>query len=497
MKLARNGISVLMTAEGTYPYALGGVSTWCDSLLKGTPEISYMLLPLMMNPHVDFKFALPANVKKIINVPLWGIEEPAEFITEIPFGRHYLQKLRTSPEIIRGKFIPLFRSFLDLVNDEGADPEGFGKTLFEMAGYFQTSDYNTTFKSPLVWDIFRSSMEAYSARLQGAATVWHSDEAPSLFDLTESLRWLYRFLIVLNAPVPKTTVTHSTAAAFCGIPSIIAKLRYGTPMLLTEHGVYLREQNLFLSRFRRLIFAKRFLLNLITAVSRANYWFADIVSPVCHYNTRWELAHGTAPEKIRVVYNGVDPEQFSPGPRPAGPPHVVATARIDPLKDIETFLHMAALILKTKPEVRFTIFGSIADPVYYEKCLALRSELGLDEVVRMGTPTSDVVGAYRSGDLVALTSVSEAFPYSVIEAMSCSRTVVASDVGGVREAVADCGVIVKPRDVEGFASAVLALLADPKRREMTGEAARQRVLESFTLQKSIAGYRSLYQELAA
>ena len=496
MKRGGRGLSVLMTAEGTYPYSLGGVSTWCDSLLRMTPEIRYTLLPLMMNPHIDYKYTVPANVERVINVPLWGIEEPAEFIQEIPFGHLYVQKRLTSNAIIEDRFRPLFIRFLDQVNQGGPDPETLGRTFIQMADYFQEADYNTTFKSEVVWKTFQGAMETYGRNLHLASAIHHEQDVPSMFDITESLRWLYRFLIVLNAPIPRTSVSHSTAAAFCGIPTIIAKLRYGTPMILTEHGVYLREQNLFLSRFKRLIFSKRFLLNLITAVSRANYWFADVVAPVCLYNTRWERAHGVEPEKIRVIYNGVDPEHFSPGSRPDGPPLVVATARMDPLKDIETFLDMAALIHAERPEVRFTIFGSVADPAYYKKCLARRSSLRLEGIVTMGSPTSDVVSAYRSADVVALTSVSEAFPYSVIEAMSCGRCVVASDVGGVREALEGCGVIVKPKDATGFAREILALLANPAGREVMGAAARARVLRDFTLEKSISGYRELYEELA-
>src|SRR5258708_237632 len=205
---------------------------------------------------------------------------------------------------------------------------------------------------------------------------------PSLFDLTECLRWLYHFLIGLNVRVPKVSVTHSTAAAFCGIPCITAKLRDGVPFILTEHGVYLREQNLFLSRFRRLFFAKHFLLGLITAIVRTNYRFADVIAPVCHYNTRWEVAHGAPRDRIQVIYNGVDPQRFSPGPCPPGPPHVVATARIDRLKDIETFLRVAASVTLSAVEggrgVRFSIFGAVSDEKYYRECLDLRRELGVD-----------------------------------------------------------------------------------------------------------------------
>ena len=313
-------ISVLMTTEGTYPYAAGGVSTWCDALLRNTPDVRYTLLPVMMNPHIEAKYEPPPNVHSIINVPMWGIEEPAEFTSAAPFSDLYERKRRTSVSLIEREFIPLLSRFLDCVNAAG-DPAAFGRVLVEMEDYFQRADYNDTFKSLPAWETFASVMREHSSRAAAALPPEAREhQMPTLFDLTESLRWLYRFLIVLNVRTPHADVTHSTAAAFCGIPCITAKVRRGTPMIVTEHGVYLREQNLFLSRFRRLFFCKQFLLNLITAVVRANYFHADVVAPVCHYNTRWELAHGTPPHKVRVIYNGVDPDLFAPAAKPNGAP---------------------------------------------------------------------------------------------------------------------------------------------------------------------------------
>jgi polysaccharide biosynthesis protein PelF len=482
-------LSVLMTTEGTYPYSAGGVSTWCDALLRNTPDIRWTLLPLMMNPHIEQKFEPPENVRKILNVPLWGIEEPAEFNTDVPFAQLYDRKRRTTAAAIEREFLPTFRRFLTVISDDSSDSEAFGRTIVGLEDYFRIYDYNETFKSKPVWEAFRSHME------QRAGDAEH--EQPSIFDLTECLRWLYHFLIVLNVRVPKTSVTHSTAAAFCGIPCITAKVRNGTPMLLTEHGVYLREQYLFLSRFRRLFFCKQFLLNLITAVARANYHFADIVAPVCHYNTRWEVAHGTPQQKIRVVYNGVDPDLFTPVPKLHGDPHVVATARIDPLKDIETLLRVAARLKVSHPRVKFSVFGAVADESYYKRCLALRKHLGVEETVNLGNATDDVVGAYRDADVVLLTSISEAFPYSVIEAMACEKAVVASDVGGVGEALEGCGVLVKPRDDERFAIEVARLLDNHSLRLRLGAKARARVMEEFRLDHSVARYLDLYRGLAA
>lgn len=473
-------LSVLMTTEGTYPYSAGGVSTWCDALLRNTPEVRWTLLPLMMNPHIEQKFEPPENVRRILGVPLWGIEEPAEFIPDIPFAQLYDRKRRTTGDAIEREFVPLLRELLRAVRED--DSPAFGRTLVAMEDYFRRFDYNETFKSKPVWDAFRASVD--------------SDDA-SIFDLTECLRWLYHFLIVLNLRVPKTSVTHATAAAFCAIPCITAKVRHGTPMLLTEHGVYLREQYLFLSRFKRLLFCKNFLLDLITAVVRASYHFADVVAPVCHYNTRWEAAHGAAQAKIRVVYNGVDPEFFRPLPKQGGDLRVVTTARIDPLKDIETLLRVAARLRSTHPEATFHIYGAIADEPYHRRCVALRRHLGVERTVFFEGATSDVVGAYRDADVVLLTSISEAFPYSVIEAMACEKAVVASDVGGVGEALEGCGVLVKPRDDEAFAMNVAKLLDDRALRLRLGAKARARVMDEFRLDHTIDRYLDLYRTLAA
>lgn len=484
-------MNVLLTTEGTYPFSGGGVSTWCDTLIRGTPEVRYTLLPLMMNPHVELKYAPPPNVRRVIEVPMWGIEEPAEFLTDIPFASLYERKQRTPQHVIEFEFLPAFRAFLDAVI--AGDAETFAASLLLMETYFHERDYGTTMKSRLVWRAFAERLEAHGREL--AQT--HAAGArcmPSLFDLTECLRWLYHFLVVLNVRAPRVAVTHTTAAAFCGIPCITAKLRHGTPMVLTEHGVYLREQNLSLSRFKRLFFAKHFLLSLITAVARANYRYADVVAPVCHYNTRWEVAHGTPRESIDVIYNGVDPDRFAPGARPDGPPHVVATARIDRLKDTQTFLRVAARVRETHPTARFTIYGAVSDDAYYDECLALRAQLGVDVI--MGSATKDVVSAYRAADVVLLTSISEAFPFSVIEAMSCGRAVVASDVGGVREALDGCGVVVRPRDVEQFAAEVRRLLDDAPLRAKLGARARAKVVEQFKVDNSVSRYLELYRRLA-
>ncbi|MFD9637075.1 glycosyltransferase, partial [Streptomyces violascens] len=94
------------------------------------------------------------------------------------------------------------------------------------------------------------------------------------------------------------------------------------------------------------------------------------------------------------------------------------------------------------------------------------------------------------------SSISEGFPFTLIEAMSCGRATVSTDVGGVREAVGETGLVVPPRDPDAMAAAALELLGDPVRRATMGEAARLRVVEQFTLRQTVDTFRAIYLELS-
>lgn len=132
---------------------------------------------------------------------------------------------------------------------------------------------------------------------------------------------------------------------------------------------------------------------------------------------------------------------------------------------------------------------------YRERCEALATELGHGDAVTFEGRVDDIKDAYAAGNVVMLSSISEGFPFTLIEAMSCGRATVSTDVGGVREAVGDTGLVVPPRDPEAMAKAALELLGDPARRRAMGEAARLRVIEQFTLRQTIDTFRSIYLEL--
>ncbi|MHB1712824.1 MAG: GT4 family glycosyltransferase PelF [Acidimicrobiales bacterium] len=526
-------LHVVLTTEGTYPHYKGGVSTWCQTLIEQMPEVDFTLWALMMNPHIAEQYVLPPNVVEFIGLPMWGVEEPLEYTPSVPAARVVSLSRATTEKRVAGGFVPLLEELLRQIGSPSFDPLRFADLLHQMHGWFAENGYRESFRSRSTWlaakaVLLENSNLPYDEPLPDELV--HSPERgptlaegrkrlhelrslppateqsrsigenllPTLNDATEGLRWLYRLLMPLNFPIVRADIVHSSAAAFCGIPAILSKLEHGTPFLLTEHGVYMREQYLAIARFGYPYHLKKFIIQMVAAISRTCFTLADQVSPVCQYNARWELRNGVEPSRLRVIYNGVDPQVFTPRPvaRPSVPT-VVTLARIDPLKDLETFLRVADQVRRRVPDVQFLHWGPAIDREYEQKVRNLWEQLHLQDTVRFMGATDDPAGAINQGDVVVLTSISEAFPYAVVEALMCGKPVVATDVGGVGEALDGTGMLTRPGDAEGFADAVVRILAlDASSRASLAEACRKRALDLFTVGASIDAYRRSYLDLA-
>ncbi len=480
-------LKVVLATEGTYPYYRGGVSTWADILIKRLDDIDFRILAIMMHPYITINFRLAPNVKELINVPLWGTEEPTEYISGLTFSEIFSRKLKTHDNVIK-EVVEIIRNITLAIYSRNPDISRIGSYLLRLYEIFEEYDYRTVFRSRYMWDTFyETTLSYYKER----------EEKPTVYDIVESLRWIYRFFISLLSPVREADIYHSSAAAFCGLPCIIAKLKKGSKFLLTEHGIYVREQYLFASREKMQPRTKEFFQGLIRLVSKLNYYYADQVSPVCAHNKRWEIKFGTPESKIQVIYNGIDTEHYRKMnvERPDRPT-VVMVARVDHLKDVETFIKTCDIVRKKIPDVLFKIYGPIVEKDYYEKCLKLVSELNLNNNFVFGGLSYTPEISYNEGDVIVLTSISEAFPFAVLEAMACEKVVISSDVGGTREVLEGHGFIIKPKDFQAFAEKIIYVLEHPAEAAEIGVEARQRVLSGFRIEDMIKNYRETYLRLS-
>lgn len=205
---------------------------------------------------------------------------------------------------------------------------------------------------------------------------------------------------------------------------------------------------------------------------------------------------GHASDKVHVIHNGVEIDNF------AAPDKAVSSrirgelgldvddvvvgilAGLRPEKDHEMFLAAARDVLDRAPSVRFLVVGDGALRARLEQ---RASELQLGDRVRFLGFRSDVARVLEAVDIVALTSYSECFPISLLEAMAASRPTVSTEVGGVAEIVEHgrTGLLVPACDQPALARALLELVEDPARRVALGRAGRERVEQRFTLDRSV------------
>ncbi|MGW5639040.1 GT4 family glycosyltransferase PelF [Streptomyces sp. NPDC003832] len=461
-----------MLTEGTYPHSHGGVSVWCDQLVRGMPDLEFDVVAVTGTGHEPVVWELPAHVSRVWSVPMWGAPPPGEQ----PRGR------------ARRRLVQAYERFLAALLDPCAE-DGFGPALYTLARAAADGTLSPFLRGDRAVSVL--------------AAVWNRpglvvrEARPSLHDALTATSLLEHALRPLTAPVPSEGVTHAVSGGVAVLPGLAALERYGTPLLLTEHGVYLRERYLGYRTAPYRWPVKAVVLGFFRLLAEETYRRAALITPGNRYNRLWEEQGGAAPESIRTVYNGVDPAAFPPaGPEPGGPTLSWA-GRVDPIKDLETLIRAFSLVREELPEARLRLFGGTprGGEAYRERCEALAAELGHADAVTFEGRVDDIKDAYAAGTVVMLSSISEGFPFTLIEAMSCGRVTVSTDVGGVREAVGDTGLVVPPRDPAAMAAAALELLGAPGRRAAMGEAARLRVIEQFTLRRTIDTFRAIYHEL--
>lgn len=205
-----------------------------------------------------------------------------------------------------------------------------------------------------------------------------------------------------------------------------------------------------------------------------------------------------APERVRVIYNGVDLARFDAAtPAPLGlPPGAVAIGYVgsfEPRKGLPDLAEAWPRVAAALPHAHLVLVGEgTHGPL-------LRERLADAPRVHFLGRRSDVPAVMRSLDLLVLPSYVEGAPNVVLEAMAAGIPAVATAVSGTPELVRDgeTGRLVAPRDPDGLARALVEVAGDAGLRARMGRAGRQRAENGFTLDGMIGRYEALLAELAA
>jgi len=486
-------IDVLLISEGTYPFNHGGVSTWAHNLCNEISNVDYTLYAINALVEPKPKYKLSNNVKEVIQVPIWSSEEPFDCINyNIKYSEIVKKREFTTEEIIASEFAPKFKKFIKTIYSKEQSVEVLDDCFFHMWKFFDEYDFKVTMTSKCIWDTFCDTLneELPDAEL----------EKITLEDITIAMRWIYRFLIPIAIEVPKMDISHITISGIAVLPALALKYKYNTPILVTEHGVFIRERLIAISSADYSFFLKKMLIHFSECITRLVYYHSKVITTVSKFNIAWEESYGADVSKTKVIYNGVDSNFFKPREKPEhlkGIPTVVAAARIFDLKDIITMIKTCNVVRESIPNVRFLIYGNKdAVPEYTEECEHLIGELALENNFELAGFHNNPELIYSEGDISILTSISEGFPFTVIESMSCGIPIVATDVGGVSEALDhNCGSICKPKDYKEIANEVVRLLKDEPLRKKMGENARKKVKEKFRIEHFIEEFETTYKNL--
>jgi sugar transferase (PEP-CTERM/EpsH1 system associated) len=241
---------------------------------------------------------------------------------------------------------------------------------------------------------------------------------------------------------------------------------------------------------------------------RATYGMADAVFAVTRelrdYHARQAWMH---PDRIGVIYNGVDTQRFAPRPEdrirvreglgvPAGRFVIGTVGRMVPIKDHPTLLRAAEILVRGGADMHLLLVG--AGPELERNQQLVKESAVLADRVTFTGASGDVPNLLQSMDVFVLPSISEGMSNTLLEAMATGLPVIASAVGGTPEIVEEdrSGSLFRPGDAETLAARLKQLAGNEEFRRERGMTARRRAEERFSLKRMLEDYSQLYRTLA-
>jgi glycosyltransferase involved in cell wall biosynthesis len=203
-------------------------------------------------------------------------------------------------------------------------------------------------------------------------------------------------------------------------------------------------------------------------------------------------------DSIRLIRgSGVDTQRYAPALEPDGAPLVVLPARMLWDKGVGEFVAAARELRSCGVDARFALVGD-ADMENPASIPRRQLKEWTDEgVVEWWGQRDDMPNVFCQSALVCLPSYREGLPKALLEAASCGRAIVTSDVPGCREIVChgDNGLLVPGRDAAALAAALAHLLQRPDERRRMGDRGRHRVLAEFSQESVSQATIAVYREL--
>ena len=485
---------VVLLLEGTYPMVRGGVAGWLDQLIRGLPQYRFAVVFLgsRSQDYEGLKYELADNV--------------------VHLECHYLMGSTLTRSGRRPGGCPRAfersRALHDRLGQPGGDIDDALAEVAALVGQGSGLSRNDFEGSQLAWD---EIVERYTTCY---------DET-SFLDYFWSVRNMHSPLFMLAdlaRRLPRGRCLHAISTGYAGFLGALGRHQTGTPLMVTEHGIYTKERHIDLLEADWIHapmdplshglkaesgYLRRLWIRFFHSLGRMTYQAASDITTLYDGNRRRQLNDGAPATRSRVIPNGIRIERFRPlreATQANTRPMMVLLGRVTPIKDIKTFLRATRQLQLQLPELEAWVVGpDDEDPLYAQECRDLAEQLELGENLRfLGfQKTEDILAQAR---LVVLTSISEAQPLVVLEALAAGVPVVTTDVGACREMVLGdgspeqaAGQVVPIANPQATAAAAATLLKDTAAWQAAREVGIERVEQHYTEKLMLERYAERYQ----
>jgi MMP alpha-(1->4)-mannosyltransferase len=184
-------------------------------------------------------------------------------------------------------------------------------------------------------------------------------------------------------------------------------------------------------------------------------------------------------DKLRVIYNGIDSDIFSPSKNIARLDNrlLVVISRDTPVKGLR-FLLEALAVLRQKHDLELIVVAKGTDNQTTQRLIY---NLGIKDYVKIidEIDTDELVRQYRMATIVVIPSVYEGFGLPAAEAMACGTAVVSTTAGALPEVVGDAGILIPPADVKALVDSISTLIVSPDKRRHLSIIGRRRIVRTF------------------
>lgn len=281
---------------------------------------------------------------------------------------------------------------------------------------------------------------------------------------------------------------------------LIQLQKLGMPIVCTVHHPITSDRDIALAsakKLRQRLLIRRwhsFLRMQKKVIRQLNH----VVTVSNRSRTDIASAFGVPRANLTVVYNGIDTKEFRPIPEITRKPfRIMATASADtPLKGLDYLLQAVAKLTNRYPKLDLLVVGKLRlDGETHN----LIKRLGIETHLKFvsGIDTEQLVRYYAEAMIVVVPSVYEGFGLPAGEAMASGVPVIATEGGALPEVVGDAAILVPVKDSDAIAGAISDLLENPARRNLLGNAGRQRITRLFSWEIAAQMMTRYYRKVLA